>query len=253
MFFEGCDEGCVRMNYYRRYMGDYARDTAHLSLLEHGAYCLLLDYCYSNDTPTLPPLPQLYRICRAITPDEQAAVDAVVAQYWPNKHLGEDIPKALEAIDQMRQAGRRGVAIREAMKGTHKGRDKGSGRSSNHQPPDPEVDPNDGSTREPASRIPACPFDEIRSLYLEILPQLSRPTEVARWPEQRRKYVQARWREYPDLEEWRQFFGIVSDSPFLTGKVNGFKATFDWLIRPTNFQKVIEHNYEQDRESRARV
>ena len=31
------------MNYYERHLGDYARDTGHLSMLEHGAYTLLMD------------------------------------------------------------------------------------------------------------------------------------------------------------------------------------------------------------------
>lgn len=39
------------MNYYRRYSGDYLRDTSKLSVLEHGAYSLLLDYYYSEETP----------------------------------------------------------------------------------------------------------------------------------------------------------------------------------------------------------
>ncbi|AWE74359.1 phage replication O, N-terminal -containing domain protein [Pseudomonas aeruginosa] len=38
-------------------------------------------------------------------------------------------------------------------------------------------------------------------------------------------------------------------SPFLMGKVPGrngakpFRATFDWLIAPSNFVKVVEGNY----------
>jgi hypothetical protein len=31
------------MKFYQRHLGDYARDTAHLSLLEHGVYSVLLD------------------------------------------------------------------------------------------------------------------------------------------------------------------------------------------------------------------
>lgn len=70
------------MNYYPFYPGDYARDTAHLSLIEHGALRVLLDTYYS----TMAPLPRdpamLYRITRATTDAERAAVDAVVAQFF---------------------------------------------------------------------------------------------------------------------------------------------------------------------------
>ena len=37
------------MNYYQRHIGDYARDTGHLSLLEHGVYMVLLDYHYASE------------------------------------------------------------------------------------------------------------------------------------------------------------------------------------------------------------
>ena len=40
-----------KQNYYKRHLGDYAmKDTRHPSL-EHGAYCLLLDYYYSTEKP----------------------------------------------------------------------------------------------------------------------------------------------------------------------------------------------------------
>ena len=41
--------GCV--NYYERHLGDYARDTAHLTMVEHGAYTLLLDRYYATESP----------------------------------------------------------------------------------------------------------------------------------------------------------------------------------------------------------
>jgi uncharacterized protein YdaU (DUF1376 family) len=39
------------MHYYQFNIGDYARDTSHLSLVEHGIYRLLLDWCYLNEKP----------------------------------------------------------------------------------------------------------------------------------------------------------------------------------------------------------
>jgi uncharacterized protein YdaU (DUF1376 family) len=39
------------LNYYKRHLGDYARDTGHLSALEHGVYNLLLDWYYINERP----------------------------------------------------------------------------------------------------------------------------------------------------------------------------------------------------------
>lgn len=107
------------MNYYRRYLGDYARDTAHLSLTEHGVYTVLLDTLYATEKP-LPAEPEaIYRICRAVTEDERAAVDAVVQQFFPVNGVGRmnararrEIEKGQAAIERMRQKGREGAKRR---------------------------------------------------------------------------------------------------------------------------------------------
>ena len=75
------------MNFYKRYMGDYGRDTAHLSLAEHGAYTLLLDHYYSTEQ-ALPADPtSLFRICRAFDTAEQQAVLSVADAFFP---VGDD-------------------------------------------------------------------------------------------------------------------------------------------------------------------
>ena len=38
------------MNFYQRHIGDYLKDTAHLSLLEHGIYTRLLDVYYTRES-----------------------------------------------------------------------------------------------------------------------------------------------------------------------------------------------------------
>ena len=39
------------MNYYEHHLGDYVRDTAHLSMLEDAAYRRLLDAYYIREAP----------------------------------------------------------------------------------------------------------------------------------------------------------------------------------------------------------
>ncbi len=41
------------MNYYERHLGDYAKDTAHLTMIEHGAYTLLLPAAAKNVRPSM--------------------------------------------------------------------------------------------------------------------------------------------------------------------------------------------------------
>lgn len=70
------------MNYYRRYSGDYLRDTARLSLAEHGAYCLLLDYYYSDEQPLPIDKHECYMLVRAVKREDQRAVDKVLDLYF---------------------------------------------------------------------------------------------------------------------------------------------------------------------------
>ena len=69
--------------YYRFYPGDYLRDTSGLSLIEHGAYNLLLHHYYSMDGCIAGEKPRLYRLCGATTPEEQRAVDYVISKFFP--------------------------------------------------------------------------------------------------------------------------------------------------------------------------
>ncbi|MCP1651666.1 replication protein [Pseudomonas nitroreducens] len=99
------------------------------------------------------------------------------------------------------------------------------------------------------SKISSCPHQAIVDLYHEILPELPR---VALFNKTRQQHLQARWREsavHRDIEFWRDYFETVRASQFLMGNVPGrngnrpFRASFDWLICPSNFVKVVEGNY----------
>ena len=101
-------------------------------------------------------------------------------------------------------------------------------------------------SREPAGSD--CPQAAIVSLYHELLPANPR---MKVWDGDRAKALRARWREdskRQDLDYWRRFFIHVSASPFLTGQVDGqggrpFLPGLDWLVKPSNFAKVIENRY----------
>lgn len=71
------------MNFYKRYMADYAKKTARLTLAQHGAYTLLLDEVYASEAPLPSGMDALYRVCRAMTKAEQEAVKSVAALFFP--------------------------------------------------------------------------------------------------------------------------------------------------------------------------
>lgn len=109
-----------------------------------------------------------------------------------------------------------------------------------------------------AYRVPNCPHEEIVKAYAEILPTLPQLVVVS---DVRKTHITARWKEVcadqkftreQGIEWFRDYFGLVSKSAFLTG--NGkpnrdtgrvWSADFDWLFLPTNFVKVVEGRYQE--------
>lgn len=70
------------MNYYEHHISDYQRKTAHLSLAEHGAYLLMLQTFYASERPLPGDRKVLFRLLRADTKVEKAAVESVIRQFW---------------------------------------------------------------------------------------------------------------------------------------------------------------------------
>ena len=83
------------MHYYKRNIGDYAKKAGRLSMLEHGAYTLLLDACY--DRERFPTLDEAIEWTWARTDAEIEAVKFVLARFF-----------TLED-------GQRGVGLREVL------------------------------------------------------------------------------------------------------------------------------------------
>ena len=66
------------MNYYERHIGDYLKDTAHLSLLEHGVYARLLDVYYTKECGIEESMAA--RLIGARAPEEIAAMNVVLLE-----------------------------------------------------------------------------------------------------------------------------------------------------------------------------
>lgn len=65
--------------------------------------------------------------------------------------------------------------------------------------------------------------------------------EIKEIKETRKKHLIVRLREGFRIEE---ILEIIEKSPFLLGKTKAeFRIFFDWIILPTNYQKIIEGNY----------
>ena len=86
------------MNFYKRWIGDYRRDTGHLSLIEHGAYTLMLDAFYASEKPLPIDRVRLYRLLGASEQNEVAAVELVLSEFWKEAEAGFVNSRALREI-----------------------------------------------------------------------------------------------------------------------------------------------------------
>lgn len=87
------------MNFFKLYMGDYQRDTGALSIAEHGAYFLMLQYHYATEKP-LPKGKDLYRMLRCESKAERDAVDTVAGLYWTDTPEGWTNNRACKEMDE---------------------------------------------------------------------------------------------------------------------------------------------------------
>lgn len=68
--------------WYSFYPSDYARDTGHLTLVEHGAYRALMDHYYATAAALPADVERLLRLCRAWNAAEQEAVRFVLDEFF---------------------------------------------------------------------------------------------------------------------------------------------------------------------------
>lgn len=102
-----------------------------------------------------------------------------------------------------------------------------------------------------------CPQDKVLDLFHKMLPELPR---IVIWNSQRESFLKARWHEMSIKENWAdeeqglawftRLFKYVRKSKFLMGNVQGkdrraFECTLEWILRPSNFAKIIEGKYHE--------
>lgn len=110
------------MHFIKFHIGDYAKNTAHLSLLEHGVYRRLMDVYYAREEPI--PEQNKYRCIGARTAEEKSAVDAVLEDFfiqkgseWHLERCDEEIEKyrKRQQINRQNASGKRGIASDEVF------------------------------------------------------------------------------------------------------------------------------------------
>ena len=107
-------------------------------------------------------------------------------------------------------------------------------------------------------KTPPPPYEEIRDLYHEILPELK---ECRVLSSKRKAQINARWNQTVgkskkpcnNLDFWRRFFTYIRKCPWLMGEIapqpgrRQFIASLEWITKEENFAKIIEGDYAPER------
>ena len=251
------------MNYYPFHIGDYISHTSHLSDLEDLAYRRMIDLYYQTEEP----FEDIAWVARKVksTPEIVKTLLEEFFEFWAedctwrSKRADEEIAKYRLKADSARNANRIKTEKKSALLTELKTElisEPNHILTNNQEPITNNQEPNI-KTISVESKIPPCPHQEIISIYHNTLPELPK---VLSWNKTRESYLKQRWRQlFVEFEcksseeglDWfkNDFFQFVRDSKFLMGKVQSkdrkpFLADLEWMIKPTNFTKIIERKYE---------
>jgi uncharacterized protein YdaU (DUF1376 family) len=254
------------MHYYKKNIGDYAKKTGRLTMLQHGAYTLLIDSCY--DRETFPTIDEAIEWTWASSTEEIEAVKFVLKKFFVFQnglYVQNRIREELDNYHNNAETNKRIAIEREAKR-----REKRTKREQfvNEPPPNQEPltinqEPNisicpPSGEPELGNGLPKCNHQAVIDLYHQHLPTLRR---VEVWNDARKGYLRQRWRdialelsaekqvtEEVMFDYWARLFGYVGESKFLMGKVNDksgrvFTADLEWILKPSNFAKIVEGKY----------
>ena len=103
------------MHYYPKNIGDYRRDTMHLSLLEHGVYMTLIDHYILNEEPFSDNIEDILWLVGARTEEEKNAVSLILNKFFKknddgyyHKRCDEEIQRYKKNAEVARENGKKG-------------------------------------------------------------------------------------------------------------------------------------------------
>jgi len=240
------------MHYFKRNIGEYHKKAGKLSMLEHGAYTLLMDACY--DRERFPSFDDAMDWCWARSDEEVAAVKFVLHKFFTlidGLYVQNRISEEIEQYHNNALINKEIALKREAKKREDKARTVHGISTVEHETA-PKQEPltiNQETENNILPFVPAereqVPVKEIVSMFNKIFPEFPQVQKIS---DSRKKAVKQRWiqnTELQTLEEWERFFNYIKRSDFLMGRTAKpwYGMCFDWLMNKTNFIKIYEGNY----------
>lgn len=163
------------MHYYKRNIGDYAKKAGRLSMLEHGAYTLLIDSCY--DRERFPTEDDAIDWCWARTEAEITAVKFVLSRFFDlvdGKYVQSRISDEIAKYHRNAEINSRIATEREAKR-TNRATTVNESTTVEHEPP-PNQEPltinqeplTKSKSKRAAFPCPAGVDEQVWSDWLEI-------------------------------------------------------------------------------------
>ncbi|WP_405120718.1 YdaU family protein [Pseudomonas leptonychotis] len=253
------------MNYYQFHISDWALHTSHLTLEEEAVYRRLLDFYYDTESAIPEETNQVIRRLRL--GNNAALVASILSEFfdlrggfWHNNRADKEISLYHAKAETARANGKSGGRPKktvannpEETKPVISDNPEITGSKANQEPVTSNQDKskahviaaaNDEQTdesAEPQAKADRVPYETIFETYAATLPELPQPKIR---DEARRKAIRSLWRSdarFQSVDFWGRYYGAVRTSKFLMG-MNGIG--FDWLMKPANFKKVVEGNYQ---------
>lgn len=250
------------MHYYQFNIGDYRAATAHLSNEEDLAYRRLLDMYY--DTENKIPL-DTHWVSKRLRLATQVVDDVLQDMFvrhedgWFHARCDDVIQQYHAMAEKNRANGRLGGRKKNPLGNQLETQSEPIAKATNNDKPlTINQEPNICISPPSGELLPNCQHEEVISLYHKHLPTLRR---VEVWNDTRKGFLRQRWREVAeelsktkkieaaDVLGWfAEFFQHIATSRFLTGRVNdksgrSFSADLEWILRPSNFAKIVEGKY----------
>jgi len=104
------------MKWYSKHIGDYQTATAHLTMLEHGAYNMMLDHYYATERQLPKDIEALKHIFRVKSAAETAAIQRILKEFftasaegWSHNKVEQELARSHGISEKRANAGRRGA------------------------------------------------------------------------------------------------------------------------------------------------
>ena len=200
------------MHYYKRNIGDYAKKAGRLTMLQHGAYTLLIDSCY--DREIFPTLEQALEWTWASTQQEVEAVEFVLKKFFTlqdGQYVQNRIVEELQNYHSNAETNKRIAMEREAKR---KEKNTLGARSVDEPPPNHKpLTINHKPEREKKATVVANPLtvdQQVWSDWLQIRKAKKLPMTETAWSQIQNEFRKSNLSdqqgvEYCCLSNWASF------------------------------------------------